>query len=96
MPIRRRSDASRAKPPCAYHEQMRHERNNQSSHERRQHLNEQHDPVACWCCCEDCIDLRWYYTPRKGGWWQLSPSGEPQLLRESCDALPGWPEIRTS
>lgn len=69
--VRRKSDATpKAREPCAYHEQMQAERANQRRHEARQleYLSSHDQDTPCWCCCDDCTDLTWYYTPRSG-WW---------------------------
>lgn len=95
MPIRRKSDAARTATQCTYYQQMAHERDNQAEHESRRHFSE-HDPSPCWCCCTDCTDLVWYHPPRKGLWWQRTPSGELRLMQENAAASPGSPETRTS
>lgn len=90
--IRRKSDALKPKKQCDYHDQMRAERDNQDTHEQRQRRDPRHDPAAdCWCCCDDCVDLTWYYTPRKGIWWVRTPNGGLQSMRETCDGSPGLP-----
>lgn len=66
MPIRRKSTQQRTPKDCRYHVQMQFERDNQEQHEIRQ-LDPEHDPTLCWCCCDDCTDLEWFYSPRKGG-----------------------------
>jgi hypothetical protein len=94
--IRRKSTQDRTGKHCAYHEQMQYEHLNQMHHEQRQLGQHQHDPTPCWCCCEDCPDLVWYYTPRKGVWWEASASGGLLLMRETCAESPGSPVTRPS
>jgi hypothetical protein len=96
MPIRRKSTQQRTPKDCAYHEQVQHERSNQDEHNSRQREDDDHDPTSCWCCCDDCTDLDWYYTPRKGVWWQIGDSGEPRLMRETFDERRGFPVISPS
>lgn len=95
--IRRKSTQARAPKDCSYFEQMQHERSNQFYHEQRQSEPlAGHDPTPCWCCCDDCGDLTWYYTPRKGVWWDRGGNGGLLLMQETCDESPGSPAISPS
>lgn len=95
--VRRKSDASKPVKDCEHHREAEHERANQYEHELRQVEDPGHDPLArCWCCCDDCPDLTWYNKPRKGVWWDRSPSGELQLKRATYAESPGLPATSPS
>lgn len=96
MSIRRRSTQQRQPRECTYYDQMRHEQFNQDHHETRQRIDVDHDMTPCWCCCDDCTALTWYYPTRKGVWWVRGDSGEPQLMREIYGEQRGFPVISPS